>query len=103
MRRVRDLVDSPRLGVLHVPVAAEELSQCADRMLGMRRGALRAELPGGIVHRSAPHVGTAQGQSGESYTPLRSSIFSPMTAAHGSHRSLTGPSMRRSVHILDAG
>ncbi|MFW3171782.1 sugar ABC transporter ATP-binding protein [Geodermatophilus sp. CPCC 206100] len=49
MRRVRDLVDRG-LGVLYVSSDAEEVAECADRVLVMRRGALVGELPAGTAH-----------------------------------------------------
>jgi ABC-type sugar transport system ATPase subunit len=49
MRRVRDLVDAG-LGVLYVSSDAEEVAECADRVLVMRRGALVSELPAGLDH-----------------------------------------------------
>jgi ABC-type sugar transport system ATPase subunit len=49
MRRVRDLVDGG-LGVLYVSSDAEEVAECADRVLVMRRGSLVAEMPGGLEH-----------------------------------------------------
>jgi ribose transport system ATP-binding protein len=48
MGRVRDLVDRG-LGVLYVSSDAEEVAECADRVLIMRRGELVAELPGGLA------------------------------------------------------
>lgn len=48
MRRVRDLVDEG-LGVLYVSSDAEEVAECADRVLVMRRGVLVAELAGGLA------------------------------------------------------
>ncbi|CCG05376.1 sugar ABC transporter ATP-binding protein [Blastococcus saxobsidens] len=49
LRRVRDLVDEG-LGVLYVSSDAEEVAECADRVLVMRRGALVGELPAGLDH-----------------------------------------------------
>ena len=49
MHRVRDLVDRG-LGVLYVSSDAEEVAECADRVLVMRRGALVSELPAGLDH-----------------------------------------------------
>jgi ABC-type sugar transport system ATPase subunit len=49
MRRVRDLVDDG-LGVLYVSSDAEEVAECADRVLVMRRGVLVNELPAGLDH-----------------------------------------------------
>jgi ribose transport system ATP-binding protein len=49
MRRVRDLVDDG-LGVLYVSSDAEEVAECADRVLVMRRGELVSELPAGLDH-----------------------------------------------------
>jgi ABC-type sugar transport system ATPase subunit len=49
MRRVRDLVDDG-LGVLYVSSDAEEVAECADRVLVMRRGSLVGELPAGLDH-----------------------------------------------------
>jgi ribose transport system ATP-binding protein len=49
MRRVRDLVDDG-LGVLYVSSDAEEVAECADRVLVIRRGALVGELPAGLDH-----------------------------------------------------
>lgn len=56
MRRVRDLVDSSGLGVLYVSSDAEEVAQCADRVLVMRQGTLATELPGGLEHLDAIHA-----------------------------------------------
>jgi ribose transport system ATP-binding protein len=47
MHRVRDLVDRG-LGVLYVSSDAEEVAECADRVLVMRRGVLVRELPAGL-------------------------------------------------------
>jgi ABC-type sugar transport system ATPase subunit len=49
MGRVRDLVDRG-LGVLYVSSDAEEVAECADRVLVMRRGVVVTELPGGLDH-----------------------------------------------------
>ncbi|MGI8901356.1 MAG: hypothetical protein ACR2HA_10590, partial [Nocardioides sp.] len=49
IQRVRRLVDEG-LGVLYVSSDAEEVAECADRVLVMRRGTLVSELPGGLDH-----------------------------------------------------
>jgi ABC-type sugar transport system ATPase subunit len=49
MQRVRQLVDKG-LGVLYVSSDAEEVAECADRVMVMRRGALVNELRGGLDH-----------------------------------------------------
>lgn len=67
MNRVRSLVDQG-LGVLYVSSDTEEVAECADRVLVMRRGSLVAEVPGGIdhlddVHAAAYSAGNGSGRA----------------------------------------
>ncbi|WP_202865364.1 sugar ABC transporter ATP-binding protein [Ornithinimicrobium sufpigmenti] len=55
MNRVRTLVDQG-LAVLYVSSDTEEVAECADRVLVMRRGSLVAEVPGGVNHLDEVHA-----------------------------------------------
>jgi ABC-type sugar transport system ATPase subunit len=74
MHRVRGLVDDG-LGVLYVSSDAEEVAECADRVLVMRRGSLVRELPGGLSHMDEIYAACYAGSDEPSKEPMTQEVY----------------------------
>ncbi|WP_426243588.1 sugar ABC transporter ATP-binding protein [Nocardioides sp. LHG3406-4] len=74
IHRVRALVDDG-LGVLYVSSDAEEVVECADRVLVMSRGAIVSEHPGGLEHLDDVFAGSYGAREQKSHRPNTQEAF----------------------------